>query len=80
MKKMKKIEEVAKELIGKHIDETIEVFGNYQFEEVSEIIIDDYFQDDYDYIAYANHKKAPELFIKCTDESIIYKVDIEYKD
>lgn len=49
----------------------IEQFGNYQFKGESKIIVSESQISGYDYIAYADHKEAPQVGVKIEDNKII---------
>ena len=61
-----------KNLIGKKIDteEIIEAFEDYSFNDESEIIVNKSQNAGYDYVAYVDHKDAPQILIK-VEEGIL---------
>lgn len=54
-------------------NEVIVEFGDYEFNGISEVIVEKAIGQNYDYTAYVNEKNAPEVFISVekTDEGII---------
>ena len=54
-----------KNLIGKKIDteEIIEAFEDYSFNDESEIIVNKSQNAGYDYVAYVDHKDAPQILL-----------------
>lgn len=66
---MKKLMEVVKEMKGMEVavedfeNEVIIAFGDYEFNGISEVVLEKSMGQNYDYTAYVNEKNAPEVFI-----------------
>ncbi|MDK4498551.1 hypothetical protein MVQ25_11225 [Fusobacterium necrophorum] len=76
---MKKLMEVVKEIKGieaaveEFENEVVIAFGDYEFNGISEVILEKAIGQNYDYTAYANEKNAPEVFISVekTEDGVI---------
>jgi len=76
---MKKLMEVVKEIKGieaaveEFENEVIVAFGDYEFNGISEVLLEKAMGSNYDYTAYVNEKNAPEVFISVekTEDGVI---------
>lgn len=76
---MKKLTEIVKKIKGieaaveEFENEVVIAFDDYEFNGISEVILEKAMGENYDYTAYVNEKNAPEVFISVekTDEGII---------
>lgn len=76
---MKKLMEVVKEMKGMEVavedfeNEVIIAFGDYEFNGISEVVLEKSMGQNYDYTAYVNEKNSPEVFISVerTEDGVI---------
>jgi len=76
---MKKLMEVVKKIKGIEAavedfeNEVVIAFGDYEFNGISEVILEKVIGKNYDYTAYINEKNSPEVFISVekTEDGVI---------
>lgn len=67
----KSLEQIVEDLKGNKLEDVLEIFEDYAYNGVSEIIFHKSSNNGYDYIAYANTDNSPQVLITVDGSTII---------